>query len=65
MTKSTNDSEIAVKASYADSAVIAKRLKPYADGKFVKECLEVVGDIICPEKNFNFKYQSVAIYSLS
>jgi ribosomal protein S4 len=51
MTKSKNDSEIAVKASYAVSEIIAKRLKPYSDGEFVlKKCLEVVGDIICPEK---------------
>jgi hypothetical protein len=50
MTKSTNDSEIAMKASYAVSKIIAKRLKPYADEEFVKECLEVLGDIICPEK---------------
>jgi ribosomal protein S4 len=65
ITKSTNDSEIAVKASYAVSEIIAKRLKPYADDEVVKECLEVVGDITCPEKKNNFKYQSVAIYSLS
>jgi ribosomal protein S4 len=64
MTKSTNDSEIAVKASYTVSEIIAKRLKLYSDGKFVKECLEVVGDIICPEKK-TLKYQSVMIYSLS
>jgi hypothetical protein len=50
MTKSTNYSEITVKASYALSENIAKRLKPYSDGEFVKECLEVVGDFICPEK---------------
>jgi hypothetical protein len=51
MTKSTNDSEIAMKASYAVSKIIAKRLKQYADEEFVKECLEVVGGIIRPEKN--------------
>jgi hypothetical protein len=39
-----------MKASYAVSKIIAKRLKPYPDGEFVKECLEVVGDIIRPEK---------------
>jgi hypothetical protein len=50
MTKRTNDSEIAVKESYAVSEIIAKRLKPYSDGEFVKECLEVVGDIVCPGK---------------
>jgi 3'-phosphoadenosine 5'-phosphosulfate (PAPS) 3'-phosphatase len=60
--KSKNDSEIVVKASYAVSEIIAQRLKPYADSKFVEECLEVVGDIVCPE---DFKYQSVAIYSFS
>jgi hypothetical protein len=43
MTKSTNDSEIAVKASYAVSEITAKRLKPDSDGEIVKECLEVVG----------------------
>jgi hypothetical protein len=65
ITKSTNDSEIAVKASYAVSEIIANRLKPDSDGEFVKGCLEVVGDIIFLEKKINFKYQSVAIYSLS
>jgi hypothetical protein len=50
MTKSTNDSEIAVKESYSVSEIIAKRLKPYSDSEFVKECLEVVGDILCPKK---------------
>jgi hypothetical protein len=49
MTKSTYDSEITMKASYAVSEIIAKRLKPHDDGEFVTECLEVVGDIICPE----------------
>jgi hypothetical protein len=58
MTKSTTDSEIAVKASCAVSEIIAKRLKPHSGGEFVEECLEVVGDIICQKNNFNFKYQS-------
>jgi hypothetical protein len=39
-----------MKATYSVSKIIAKRLKPYPDGEFVKECLEVVGDIIRPEK---------------
>jgi hypothetical protein len=39
MTKSTNDSENAVKARYAVSKIIGKELKPYVDGEFVKECL--------------------------
>jgi hypothetical protein len=39
-----------VNASCPVSEIIPKRLKPYSDGEFVKECLEVVGDIICPDK---------------
>jgi hypothetical protein len=50
MTKSANGSDIAVKASSAVSEVVAKKWKPDSDGEFVKECLEVVGGIICPEK---------------
>jgi hypothetical protein len=42
-TKTTNDSEITAEASYAVSEITAKWLKPYSDGEFIKECLEVVG----------------------
>jgi hypothetical protein len=50
MAKSTNDSEISVKTSYAVSEIIAKRWKPYSDGEFVKEYFEVVWDNICRER---------------
>jgi hypothetical protein len=65
MTKSTNDSEIAVKASYTVSEIIAKRLKPYSDGQFVKECLEVVGDIMCPEKETLISSISLSRFTIS
>jgi hypothetical protein len=64
MTKRTNDSEIAVKASYAVSEIIAKRLKPYADGESVKECLEVVGDISKKKKTL-ISSMSLSRFSLS
>jgi hypothetical protein len=60
MTKSTNDSEIVVKASYAVYEIIAKRLKPNADDEFVKECLEVVGVDI----NFNITEELAALCSM-
>jgi hypothetical protein len=65
MTKRTNDSEIAVKTSYAVSEVIAKSLKPYFDGEFVKACLEAVGGIICPEKKTLISSMSLLRFSLS
>ena len=32
------------------SALIGKRMKPFSDGEFVKDCLLAVVDIVCPEK---------------
>jgi hypothetical protein len=49
-TEITNDSEFAVKASYAVYEIIAKRLKPYSDGEFVKERLEVMGTTYVQKK---------------
>ena len=37
-------------ASYAVSKLIAEKMVPFAEGEFVKECLMVVVDIVCPEK---------------
>jgi hypothetical protein len=39
-----------VKASFLVSNLIAKKLKPYSDGEFVKECMISVINAICPEK---------------
>jgi len=43
-------SEQATKASYAISQIIAKRAKPFSDAEYVKECLNAVVEVICPEK---------------
>jgi len=43
-------SEQATKASYAISQIIAKRTKPFSDAEYVKECLNAVVEVICPEK---------------
>ena len=43
-------SESSVKASYKVSEIIAKKSKPFSDGEFIKECLNSVAEIICPDK---------------
>lgn len=48
--KVTDDSEIAVKASFVVSKILVKKMKPYKDGELVKECLEEVANIAFPEK---------------
>ncbi|KAL4136222.1 hypothetical protein QTP88_007773 [Uroleucon formosanum] len=40
-----------VKASYSVSFLIAKKMKKFSDGEFVKECLEAVVKDILPDKN--------------
>ena len=48
--KGTAESENNTKVSYLISSMIAKRMKPFTDGEFVKECITVAIDSICPEK---------------
>ncbi|KAI6652917.1 General transcription factor II-I repeat domain-containing protein 2A-like [Oopsacas minuta] len=46
----TSELKNTTRASFAVSELIGKRMKPFTDGEFVKECLLTVADIICPEK---------------
>ena len=40
--------------------MIAKRLKPFTDGEFVKECILTVVDIVCPDKKHLFENISLS-----
>ncbi|XP_041419118.1 general transcription factor II-I repeat domain-containing protein 2-like [Xenopus laevis] len=48
--KVITQTESIVKASYVVTYLIAKKSKPFTDGEFIKQCMESVADIICPEK---------------
>lgn len=39
-----------VKASYSVALIIAKKMKPFSDGEFVKECLAAVMNDVLPDK---------------
>jgi len=43
-------SDLAVKASYIVSQILAKKMKPFADGEIIKECLTAVAEIGFPDK---------------
>ncbi|XP_057672199.1 general transcription factor II-I repeat domain-containing protein 2-like [Diorhabda carinulata] len=43
-----------VKASFIVSSKLAKALKPFAEGEFIKECMLEVCDVLCPEKKNEF-----------
>lgn len=44
-------SEAATKVSFLIAEAIAKKGKPFSDGEFVKDCLKMFTDLVCPDKN--------------
>jgi hypothetical protein len=48
--KSTAESDKATRVSYDVSLLLAKRMKPFSDGDFVKDCLIAAVKTICPER---------------
>ena len=46
----TSKSVISVRASYIVSEILAKKMKPFADGEIIKECLDAVADVAFPDK---------------
>ncbi|XP_057671356.1 protein FAM200A-like [Diorhabda carinulata] len=44
-----------VKASFIVSSKLAKALKPFAEGEFIKECMLEVCGVLCPEKKNEFE----------
>ena len=53
-TKKSDNADNLLRASYIVSEKIAKHSKNYSDGKFVKDCLIVVAECLCPEKRKDF-----------
>ena len=39
-----------IKAGYVVAYLIAKKSKPFTDGEFIKQHIDSMADIICPEK---------------
>ncbi|XP_063989608.1 general transcription factor II-I repeat domain-containing protein 2-like [Diachasmimorpha longicaudata] len=59
-TRATSESTCYVKASYAVAAILGKKSKAFSEGEIVKECLESVAAIICPEKKKDFSKSSLS-----
>ncbi|GFQ99430.1 general transcription factor II-I repeat domain-containing protein 2 [Trichonephila clavata] len=49
-TKLKTEQEAATRASFRVALEIAKRGKPFTDGKMIKECIIAVAEEMCPEK---------------
>ena len=57
--KQNIESEKNTQASYEVAKLIAKNMKPFTDGDFVKDCLMAVVEVICPEKK---KYSPMLVF---
>ena len=58
--KQKTENEALTRASYKVAYVLAKRGKPFTDGRLIKECLMEVVEELCPEKANLFKTLSLA-----
>ena len=58
--KATNESSVAVEASYTISEMIAIAGKPFTEGEFVKKCILQAAGTICPEKKGQFSNISLS-----
>ncbi|XP_026116348.1 general transcription factor II-I repeat domain-containing protein 2B-like [Carassius auratus] len=58
--KAKKDADAAVVASYVVSELIAKAGKPFTEGQFIKDCMQKVADILCPEKKNLFNNLSLS-----
>ena len=46
-------------ASYEVSCLLVRRMKPFTDGDFIKECIMVAIESFCPEKRSAFESVSL------
>ena len=52
--KASEDAECSTRASYAVSLLIAKKMHPFTDAHFVKDCILAAVGVICPEQHDAF-----------
>lgn len=49
-----------MRASFAVSEILAKKMRPFQGGELVKECISAVVDIICPKEKAAFSKVSLS-----
>lgn len=63
--KPTVETEACVKVSYIVAEKIAKKLKPFVDAEFIKECMESAAEILCPAQKQLFSKISLSASTIS
>lgn len=60
LSKVLQENEKAVHVSYILSELIAKHLKSFTEGDFIKKCLIKPAEIVCPENSMAFQTISLS-----
>ena len=64
-TRPQTDRENITSASFVVSELIATKLKPHAEGEFVKECLSAAAELLAPDKVKLFQSVSLSRRTVS
>ena len=62
--KQTAEADKIVRASYDVFRILARWMKPFSDGYFIKECHVVVVDSVCPEQRSVFESVSLSSHTV-
>ena len=62
--KQTAEADKIVRASYDVSRILARWMKPFSDGDFIKECHVAVVDSVCPEQRSVFESVSLSSHTV-
>ena len=63
--KQNTEREKNTKAGYIVSYLIAKKMKPFTEGEFIKECMINVVREVCPKKKGAFEYISLSTRTMT
>ncbi|XP_050700545.1 general transcription factor II-I repeat domain-containing protein 2-like [Eriocheir sinensis] len=62
--KGTVEADKVTRASYEVSRLLARRMKPFTDGDYIKECLVAVVDSVCPEQRYAFESVNLSSHTV-
>lgn len=63
--KSDSENKIVSKVSYEISELIAKRMKPFQDGDYIKDAIAIFCKNVCPEKEATLKKVSLSRHTVT
>ena len=64
-TRYMKDPELVTKRSFKICESIAEKGKSFSDGEFIKSCLDIFSDFVCPEKKYLLQQTSLSRFTVT